>query len=109
MLCIDGYVYKDVERGNLGCRDWDQAAVGIVDQKITSQRPCSVVIDAARAIGDISHYQRLRAGTELCKDIRYGRGEHEEAFGELEGNSLRFEGSYAVDRLGYLETVIVRQ
>lgn len=58
MCGVDANGYEDVQRGNLGDGYRNQAAVRIVDEEIAAQRACRVVIYTARAICNISHYQR---------------------------------------------------
>ena len=61
----------------------------IVDQKIAPKRPRRKIINAARAVRYVAHYQRRRARAEAREDVGDGSGEEEQSLRKLQGNRCR--------------------
>ena len=74
-------------------------------QEVTAKRRGSEIINTARTIGDIAQNNHFGASFRLQK-IGDGRGEEEQALGELEGDALGLLVLDALDGLGELEVVV---
>ena len=103
---VDADVDKDVEGLDLGDIDGDEAAVGVVDEQVAAESAGSVIINAAGAVGNVTHDQGLDARAELDEDVGDGGGEEEQALGHLEGDLFGAQGADAVDGLGDLKAVV---
>ena len=103
---VDADINEDVERLDLGDINGDEAAVRVVHEQVAAECAGGVVVDAARAIGDVAHDEGLDARAELDEDVGDGGGEEEQALGHLEGDLSGARGADAVDGLGDLEAVV---
>lgn len=83
MRGVNADVDEDIEGLNRCDIHGNQAAMSVVDQQVTSQSASSVVVNAAGAVGDISHDERFRARTKLRQDIRDGCREEKKSLWEL--------------------------
>jgi hypothetical protein len=72
MLCVDADGDEDVQCGDFGYGHRYETAMRIVNQEITSQSSCGVIVYTARAIRDIAHYECAGARTKAREDIGYG-------------------------------------
>lgn len=106
---VDFDVDEDVEAGEVGGVDGDEAAVAVVDEEVGAEGGGSEVVDAAGTVGDVTEDVAVGDGGEGGEDIGEGKRVHEEALGELEGNALGSGGEDAPDGLVYLEVVIGRE
>ena len=80
---IDADADKDVEGGEAGLGDGDEARVAIVDQCGRPRRPRPPVVHAAGAVGDVPQHDG-GAGDGGGEGVGQGEGKEEEAFGELQ-------------------------
>ena len=103
---VDADVDEDVEGGDFGYVDGDQAAVRVVHEEVAAKGAGGVVIDAAGAVGDVAHDEGFGAGAEAGEDVGDGGGEEEETFGELEGDFFGAGGADAMDCLWDLEGIV---
>lgn len=103
---VDADVDEDVEGGDFGYVDGDQAAVCVVHEEVAAEGAGGVVIDAAGAVCHIAHDDGFGAGAEAGEDVGDGGGEEKETFGELEGDFFGAGGANAMDCLWDLEGVV---
>jgi hypothetical protein len=97
MFYVDLNVNEDVQGLNFGHVNWNQARMRVVDEHITAQCPCGVVVDAAGTVGHIAHDESVRARAKLRQDIRNGSSKQKETFWHLQGDLLGARGANAVD------------
>lgn len=103
---VDGDVDEDVEGGDLGDGDGDEAGVRVVHEEVAGEGAGREVVDAAGAVGDVAHDDGFDARAELGEDVGDGGGEEEEAFGHLEGYFGGAVGADAVDGFVEFEGVV---
>ena len=83
MLLVYSDLDEHVQRLDHGLVDRHQAGVPVVDQEVTLQLLGRQVVDATRPVGHVSRDDALRLG-ELLQDVRDQKGEHQQAFRELQ-------------------------
>lgn len=83
MRCVYAYVDEDIECLDLCDIHRYETAMGIMYQNIASKRSSSIIVYATCSIGDIAHNECLGPGAELCKDVRDGSSEEQQAFWKL--------------------------
>src|SRR5271170_1325264 len=108
MSSVNRDINEDVQSCDLRRRDRYEATVSIVNEKIASQRPGSVVINTASSVGHVPHDQGLGARTELRENVRYRGGKKKQAFRKLQSNSLRPRRTDTVDRFVNLKSIVGR-
>lgn len=106
---VNGDVDEDVEAGDGGDVDRDEAAVAVVDEEVGAKRGGGEVVDAAGAVGDVAEDEAVRGPAEGGDDVGEGEGIHKEALGELEGDARRGRGANAPDALVDFEVVVGRE
>jgi hypothetical protein len=77
-----------------------------VDEKVTAQSACRVVVYAACAIGDVAHDEGFSAGAKLSEDVGNCGCEEQESFRKLESYAFCAGGADAMDGFRNLERVI---
>lgn len=105
--CVDADVDEDVKGFDLCYVDRDQAGVGVVDEEVAAEGARRVIINAACAVGDVSHDEGFSTWAELGKDIGYCSRKEKKAFGKLEGYAFCAGSSDAVDGFGDFERVVL--
>ena len=68
--------------------DGYEAAVSVVDEELAVERARRVVVDAAGAVGDVGHDDRVGARV-LLDDVGQRRREHRQALRQLQRHPLR--------------------
>lgn len=106
---VDFDVDEDVEAGEGGGVDGDEAAVAVVNEEVGGEGGGGEVIDAAGAVGDIGEDVAVGDIGEGGEDVGEGEGVHEEALRELKGEALGAGGEDAPHRLVNLEVVVGRE
>lgn len=69
---VDLDVDENIEGGDLRGRDGDEAAVGVVHEKVAAKSASSIVIYTAGAVGYVAHYQSGCARAEMGNDVGDG-------------------------------------
>lgn len=103
---VDLDVDEDVEAGDGGGVDGDQAAVAVVDEEVGAEGGGRKVVNAAGAVGDIAEDEALGDGGEGGEYVGEDQGVHEEAFRQLEGDALGVGGTNPPDALVDLKVVV---
>ena len=80
--------------------------MGVVNEEVATESSGCVVIYATGPIGDVAHDESLCAWAEAGKDVRYGGGEEEKTFGELESDLLGIRRPYSIDCFVDFEGVV---
>lgn len=106
---VDFDVDEDVEAGDCGGVDGDEAAVAVVDEKVGAEGGGSEVVDAASAVGNVAEDVAVGDGGEGGEDVGEGERVHEEALRELECHALCSAGEYTPNALVDLEVVVRRE
>jgi len=103
---VDFDVDENVEAGDRGGVDGDEAAVAVVDEEVGIEGGGGEVVDAAGAVGDVAEDVAVGDGGEGGEDVGEGKRVHEKALGELEGDALGARGEHAPNGLVNLEVVV---
>jgi len=87
MTRVDANLDEDVQASDASRIDRYQTAVPIVDEHVAAKCACSIVIDAACAVGDIGEYDCLCVCMEL-DEVRDGSPKHGQPLWHLQGYPL---------------------
>lgn len=82
--------------------------MAVMDEKVSAESGRGEVVDAARAVSDVTEDEDVVSAGESAEDVGEREREHEEALGELEGDTLGRGGERedAVDAFVDLEVVV---
>ena len=103
MCYVDADVHEDIQGLDLRHIHRYQAAVGVMNQQITSKSSSGIVVDAASTVRDIAHDKCFDTVTEAGEDIGYRGGEEQKAFRKLKCYLFGTGSTYSVYGFGYLE------
>ena len=109
MRDVDFDVDEDVEAGDCGGVDGDEAAVAVVDEEVGAEGGGSKVVDAASAVGDVGEDEAVGDAGEGGEDVGEWERVHEETLRELESHAFCSRGEHAPDALVDLEVVVGRE
>lgn len=103
---VDFDVDENVEAGDSGGVNGDEAAVAVVDEEVRTEGGGGEVVDAAGAVGDVAEDVAMGDGGEGGEDVGEGKRVHEETLWKLEGDALGARGEHAPNGLVNLEVVV---
>lgn len=103
---VDCDLDEDVEHGDGGGIDGDEAAVAEVHEEVDVERARGEVVDAAGAVGDVAEDEAVGDGGEGGEDVGDDERVHEEALRELESDAGGVRGARAPDDFVDLEIVV---
>lgn len=106
---VNGDFDEDVEHGDGGGIDRDEATMAEVHEQVYVERARGQVVDAASAVGDVAEDEAVGDGGESGEDVGYDERVHEEALRELESYAGGVRGAYAPDDFVNLEAVVGRK
>lgn len=109
MIDVDFDIDEDIKARDGGGINRHEAAVTIVNQKIGAEGDGGEVIDATRAIGDVTEDETFRDIGEGGEDVGENKRVHEETLRELEGDAVGASGEDAPERFVDLEVVVGRE
>lgn len=111
-LGVDTDLDEDVEHGEEGGGDGDEAGMAVVDEHVGGERLGGAVGEAARAVGGIGEDEDVVGGVRLeegREEVGKREGEEEQTLRKLQRGAAGAGGADAVRRLGELEVVRRRE
>ena len=89
VLQVDLDLHEDVQARDGRVADGHEARVAVVHKKVGAERPRAEVVNAACAVRDVSHDERLLYVRERLENVGDDARVHEQALGELQRDAPR--------------------